>query len=320
MRRAQRLSHSVAFNRRPVRATIRPMRAPVTLAIVLALAGPAFAQTLPNGRLSPSSDPVVTADVIASNTLHYTDSETDIQLSMAGLNGPLDVYQTSPSAIATTTFGTSVINGSQRVNGAAFTGCAQYACAFLGAVNPVSGLLTTQVSFTPGPRWDVWNFYNQRTIKLRAGGGARLDITAAPGTAPAPFWQRISAALSANIFSGLPAVVDVQFDQAVNTLAPPGGSAWGATAIGWNSTSVPSGFWGEFGLDLGVVLAGNGIGPGASVRASYIVPSMVGSHVVSGLGWARVIGSVPPIPPFPAQTTFFGVNENNAVLTVKWKG
>lgn len=289
--------------------------------------GSIHAQSLPLGYLSPTSSPIPSD--ATSTVLHYTDGETDIQLSLAGLpaNTPQDVYDlgTTPDSIATGTFGLSVIHGGKRVNGTALTGCAQYACAYLGAINigPTAGQITTNVSFTGAPRWDVYNFFNQRNLELRAGGSATFNVRVAAGASPpTPAWQQFPAAFSALPFTGIPEDVSATFYQAINTLAPPGagsaaaGSAWGQVAIGLNSLT-PCGFTGEFGLDNGIIVSGgNGPGPGASVPASCTLRNYIGAVPIIGLYWARVISNSVN----PAQTTFFGNNEGNAVISVKWKG
>ena len=179
--------------------------------------GSVHAQSLPLGYLSPTSSPVP-SDAI-STVLHYTDSETDIQLSLMGLpaNMPQDVYDIGiiPDAIVASTYGSSVIHGGQRVNGTSFAGCAQYACAYLGAINigPIAGQITTNVSYAAAPRWDVWNFRNQRDLELRAGGNTTVRVTIAAGApSPSPVWGQLSSALVATPFTGLPPDISVSFE------------------------------------------------------------------------------------------------------------
>lgn len=287
------------------------------------IVGSAHAQSLPLGYLSPTSS--TTPNDAVSSILHWTDDETDAQLSLAGLNGPQDIYDlgTVPVAISTQPFGSSVVHGGKRVNGAAFAGCAQFACLYIGSANPVSGTITTNISFTASPRWDVWNFYHKRDLELRAGGSATFNVRVAAGAPPpTSSWQQFPTAFSALPFTGLPQDISATFYQAINTLAPPGvggvtaGSAWGQVAIGVNNLT-PCGFTGEFGLDNGIIASGgNGPGPGASVPASCTVRNSTGALSLIGLYWVRVISNSIN----PSQTTFFGNNEGNAVISVKWKG
>jgi hypothetical protein len=190
---------------------------------------------------------------------------------------------------------------------------------YLGSINPdANGELSTPLNYMTNPRWDIWNFNNQRTLTMIGGNTnpAKTQVTAAPGHSITGPWFAV-AAISQTVFTGLPIDVKVEFLQAVNTLAPPGGSAWVAFAISLGSGSiVPLGFWGEFGLDNGIVASGNGAGPGATTTAEYLIRNNVGSQVVNGIYWAFVNASAT----YPAITSFDGNGEVNNRLKSTWMG
>ena len=259
--------------------------------------------------LSLTSSPVP-SHVIGASTLFYTDGET--VLSLGGpwtAHIPLDIGLNG-STLFTAPFGTSAIIGGERMVGG---------FPYLGSINPDgNGQLSTPLNYMPSPRWDVWNFTNQRPITMIGGNTnpAKIQVTAAPGHSITGPWFTVLG-ISHTIFTGLPADVTVEFLQAINTLAPPGGSAWGTTSISLGSGSIiPLGFWGEFGLDNGIIVPGNGTGPGATPPAEYLIRNNVGAQIVNGICWAFVNAS----NTYQAVTSFDMNGEDNNRLKSIWLG
>lgn len=208
----------------------------------------ATAQSLPLGRLSASSAPVPTVDVVASSALHYTDGETDAQLSTSSLaaNTSYDVYDllTQSVSIATAPFGSSVVHGGKRVNGTAFTGCAQYACIYLGAViTDASGKINQQISYGQNRRWDVWNFYNQIDVRLQVGEpatGSNIWVNCTSTLCPQyPAFSALNGHTANNgtVFTGLSTLVEVDFHESGFVNSTSGPTALIA-AIGWDTATV----------------------------------------------------------------------------------
>jgi hypothetical protein len=285
------------------------------------------------GVLSVSNAPIQSSDII-STSLHYTDGETDVSISCGSdwaANTSYDVYEFNGSgspSICTAPRGNFGVHGGEKKNTAAMLGStaagvtvpvAAGQAYWLGSIDIgiVAGQLVWHESFGQNRRKDVWNGRNQRLLVHKVGGAPMWQhIVPAGGGLVDRAWGPIDANNNCVVFTGEQTQVEIELDQAVNTLAPGGGSAWGLVGIGFGFvTGTPKGFQGETGLDLGINPPGNGIGPGTSEHADYKTLS-VGSVKVTAMAWARAVAAAS----FAAQVSFFGSIEGNQVMTAKYLG
>lgn len=159
---------------------------------------------------------------------------------------------------------------------------------WLGSISAdANAQLTQHVTGGEYRRGAVWNRYNQQGVRLIAGNptiAAYQQYTAPVG------WAPIAAGYEAKPFTGEATSIAIDLRQTDNTAAPPvpdlsvpGASTWGQFAVGWNSTSIPSGYWGTSGLDFGIVAGGNLNGPGQSVAAMHHVADAIGLNTAIAL-------------------------------------
>lgn len=211
--------------------------------------------TLQAGLPKPASDQVgksvlwysprrgATVPVIQSGTwteARFLSEPTDQngwQVSTAGLpTGKYHVYGTpsglvigaawsDPAAELTRYDGILVRSGTQET--------------WLGSISVASGLMTCHLSMGQNRHWDVYNAHDREEIRLRVM--ADSDVFYCPDN-QYPAWQPFhnNPANRANVFSGAPEAVDVEYCQNywIYTMA----GAYGIIAVvGWNG--VASGTW-----------------------------------------------------------------------------
>lgn len=120
----------------------------------------------------------------------------------------------------------------------------QYHGLHLGSVDiSAPGLAKCLSSYGEARQWGVWNRHNQQKILLK-GGSLRAGVTNDTymySPAWAPFLGNMEAHL--RIFSGRPVGVDIWYHAAAWLQAYAGSNSIIQGAIGWNSTTTPSGVW-----------------------------------------------------------------------------
>lgn len=116
--------------------------------------------------------------------------------------------------------------------------CPQYQCTYLGSINSsVSGQLTAQFSYGQNRKFEIWTAYawNQIGIALHVG----FIIPTIVPTNQYPAWVPFNndALNRANVFTGMPTLVDVVYHQ--NSFVNSGSGPAGTIAVvGWNGMSV----------------------------------------------------------------------------------
>lgn len=255
----------------------------------------ANAQPLPNARLSLTSQPVMVADVIGVSTLHYTDGSTDLTASISGFAvGAYDVF------IDAGVFRFAPMNVA-RSDG-----------HYVGSINvSVAGQLTAHFSEDYNRKFEVYNAYNQRTLILRVITQERGLLYCPTNQYPA--WQPFNnnALNRGTIITGLPEAVEVTYYQSgfLNTQS----GAYGLlNAIGWNSTTAPSGPNGG-GAHDDINFVG-----GVRMIALYDEPAATGVNVATMLVGAAVNSLSRESRINSAPTS--GAIDGNGVLLIKWRG
>lgn len=176
---------------------------------------------------------------------------------------------------------------------------------YLGSIfiDGSAGQVTCHVGYGQSRKWSVWNAYNRKGIALKAG-----DATATWNYDTVTFRpSNNNAANSITIFSGL-TEEEYSFEQYQNVINNGIGAAGVAGAIngiGFNSTSVASGFTSA---PTTTVSTGS-VNFGMGLVARHSAPPALGINVVTALEKGRGTGS---------GTTWSGT-EANSILSARWR-
>jgi hypothetical protein len=303
------MGHNLAYivNRQPLierDSRLRALRLSLIVYAMFSIVG-VHAEPLPNARLSPTSDPVISTDAIGFQMLHYTDGRgVDLRLSLAGLPvGAYDVFQRN-NALMSAPFNIA----RSRVD---------YVGSF--AVT-IAGQLTVQYGPCSDCRWELYNAYNKVTVIVTAITQER-DFTYCP-TSIQPFNN--NTANKASVFTGLPETVKARYLQRgfVDTLpfrgiAQPYGFLNG---IGWNSSSSISGVWGggthdDANYAAGVQLLGEYIATNVvGLNRAYMMVSAADNSNQCGFGGA------PPSILYSAHAPSDGLTaDDQGHMTLEWQ-
>lgn len=200
--------------------------------------------------------------------------------------------------------------GGMLVNSAAIGAVNANEGTYLGSIHidAEGGQCTAHFSYGPRRKFGVWNAYNQVPVILKAG----IDFPPYPtspvpgstGYTPAAIYPAWGPAAqdtgnSLTVFTGLKqASIECRFTCAWRvTYLNGGGNAASQIfgAIGWDSTTQPSGTWMQ-GNGENFSSAGGALVIGSEGRAEYIAQPCDGAHVVTALescqgndwnGWCR---------------------------------
>ena len=151
-------------------------------------------------------------------------------------------------------------------------------CTYVGSlsIDTSSGQVSAYASWGQSRKWGVWNAYNRQPIQMQAGDNTSYSYLTNT-------W-RVARATSGNsieVFTGLP---EEAFS--LSTSGYTGGSittnqtAAGAVAVGWNSTTAPSGRVGKFSFTNSTA---SPIVTDNAVIGAYLAPPSLGINIVNGL-------------------------------------
>lgn len=274
----------------------------LTAAVALATSLPAAAQIptqLPGGRLTlATGTPVMTADT-TSATLYYTpylpgfpSTELSVSLALLPAGAIFDVFTDGISSVC---LGSQWANANTRTDALTRVSgvlvgpspCGSQG-TYLGTVqiDPTPGQITANFSYGLSRRFGVWNAYNQKRVCLRAGEPGHGNYVVG---SPYPNWIPLhsDAGNSLSILLGLaeePIEIKAWHTGYAHADVTNRQGYW-AIAVGWNSTTTPSGFWGQDNTEN--LLSGSGltgaIGVSISEISTYTPPLFQGAGVATAL-------------------------------------
>lgn len=115
--------------------------------------------------------------------------------------------------------------------------CPQYQCTYLGSINSsVAGQLTAQFSYGQNRKFEIWTAYHLNQIEIALHVGFIIPTTVPNNQYPAWVPFNNDALNRANVFTGMPTMVDIIYHQNgfVNTTGGPSGTI---AVVGWNGVA-----------------------------------------------------------------------------------
>lgn len=196
--------------------------------------------------------------------------------------------------------------------------CPQYQCTFLGSINSsVAGQLTAQFGYGQNRVFETWTAYSWNQIDIILHTGVILATGTFKPTNQYPAWAPYNndPLNRANVFTGLPTLVDVTYHQNSFINSSIGGPTAVLAMVLWDG--VNSGFTCIGSSDTSTV-AGD-----QSCAAHYLNSASVGLHTATmGVAKANAASSTlfsgngslnnAPTPPYSV--------EGNSVLFARFKG
>lgn len=198
----------------------------------------------------------------------------------------------------------------------------QYRATFLGSIRVADsgGLINCHTSYGEAREWGIWNRHNQKPILLKGGATRPFDPSLAVyENQYSPSWAPFVGNLNAHVkvFSGRPVSVDTWYHANAWLQEYAGHSSIIQGAIGWNSTSAPSGVWWQ--RDNEGYTGTGYIAGTTNCAARYVQPLSVGANKIYPLIKTQNISASSVINDGTSVAEMWG-EELRMMLTAEWLG